>query len=69
LSKLLTFPAQHQDRVPGLESQMHPRPIFDYAGYIGSGKLKGKAEPGGDSGIRAVAVAFANEDADNHCLP
>ncbi|ULL18983.1 SDR family NAD(P)-dependent oxidoreductase [Paenibacillus sp. H1-7] len=46
---------------------MHPRPIFDYAGYAGSGKLKGKAAiiTGGDSGIgRAVAVAFAKEGAD-----
>lgn len=62
----LTFPPQHQDREPGLERIMYPRPIFDYAGYTGSGKLKGKAAiiTGGDSGIgRAVAVAFAKEGA------
>lgn len=46
---------------------MHPRPIFDYAGYIGSGKLKWRAAiiTGRDSGIgRAVAVAFAKKGAD-----
>ncbi|MFK7694437.1 SDR family oxidoreductase [Paenibacillus sp. HJGM_3] len=62
----LTFPPQHQDRVPGLEWMMYPRPIFDYAGYVGSGKLQGKAAiiTGGDSGIgRAAAVAFAKEGA------
>ncbi|MBW5446118.1 SDR family oxidoreductase [Cohnella sp. CFH 77786] len=62
----VTFPPQHQDRQPGLERLMFPRPIFDYAGYVGSGKLKGKSAiiTGGDSGIgRAVAVAFAKEGA------
>jgi NAD(P)-dependent dehydrogenase (short-subunit alcohol dehydrogenase family) len=63
----ITFPPQHQDRQPGHEWMMHPRPIFDYAGYVGSGKLKGKTAiiTGGDSGIgRSVAVAFAKEGAD-----
>lgn len=62
----VTFPPQHQERQPGLEYIMNPRPIFDYEGYRGSGKLQGKVGiiTGGDSGIgRAVAVAFAKEGA------
>ncbi|MFC5653160.1 SDR family oxidoreductase [Paenibacillus solisilvae] len=62
-----TFPPQHQDRQPGIEQLMDPRPIFDNPGYTGNGKLKGKAAivTGGDSGIgRAVAVAYAKEGAD-----
>jgi hypothetical protein len=56
----MTFPPQHQERQPGIESQMIPRPIFDNPNYIGSGKLANKVAliTGGDSGIgRAVAVA------------
>ncbi len=60
------FPPQSQDKQPGMEYLMVPRPIFDNENYKGSGKLKGKTAiiTGGDSGIgRAVAVCYAKEGA------
>jgi NAD(P)-dependent dehydrogenase (short-subunit alcohol dehydrogenase family) len=62
-----SFPPQHQDRRPGIESEMNPRPQFASPAYKPAGKLEGKAAiiTGGDSGIgRAAAVAFAKEGAD-----
>ncbi|MFF2888654.1 SDR family oxidoreductase [Paenibacillus sp. NPDC057967] len=63
----ITFPPQHQEKQPGIESLMVPMPISDNPGYRGSGKLAGKIAviTGGDSGIgRAVAIGFAKEGAD-----
>ena len=62
-----SFPPQHQDHQPGLESDMRPLPEAESPTYRPAGKLQGKAAliSGGDSGIgRAVAIAFAKEGAD-----
>jgi NAD(P)-dependent dehydrogenase (short-subunit alcohol dehydrogenase family) len=66
-SKKQVFPPQHQNRQPGLESEMNPRPVSVNENYKGSGKLANKAAviTGGDSGIgKSVAIYFAKEGAD-----
>ncbi|MGP4108084.1 SDR family oxidoreductase [Virgibacillus sp. L01] len=61
-----TFPHQHQDQQPGIESLMLPEPIVEDPNYTGANKLTGKVAiiTGGDSGIgAAAAIAFAKEGA------
>jgi len=56
-----------QQTVPGIQSEMTPKPDCGEDSYRGTGQLNGKVAviTGADSGIgRAVAIAYAREGAD-----
>jgi NAD(P)-dependent dehydrogenase (short-subunit alcohol dehydrogenase family) len=61
------MPPQHQDRQPGIEAEMTPRPKDEARDYKAAGKFPDWAVliTGGDSGIgKSAAIHFAKEGAD-----
>lgn len=60
----LSFPPQHQERQPGMECRMEPRPIAEREQCGRKLEHKTALITGGDSGIgRAAAYAFVKEGA------
>ncbi len=62
-----SYPRQHQEKQPGQETEMVPRPRSFMKNYLAAGKLEGKKAliSGGDSGIgRAISIDYAKEGAD-----
>jgi NAD(P)-dependent dehydrogenase (short-subunit alcohol dehydrogenase family) len=61
------MPPQHQEKQPGIEAEMTPRPEDEARNYRASDKLRDKVAliTGGDSGIgKSVAIHYAKEGAD-----